>query len=284
MSVDDSRYARFRLVMTKAHGRRVARAVHETTRDHSDPLGAWRASSIGLDFRRALVDQYVRDHYGLTVQSGPFAGMRYVEEAAGSLHSPKILGSYEQELHPYIAELPRYRRFVNVGCGEGFYAVGARLLAPSVEVFAFDIDPAAREKCRALAAANGVADGLHIAAECPPPRLADLAAPSTLVLLDIEGAEVELLRGLAPGAVAAADLLVETHTVGRRSTLGAVLEALASSHDMAIVEQAPRDWSRFPDIAALGQLDRFLAQWEGRGPEPWVVARSRAASPRPAEG
>lgn len=275
MNSDERRYTRLALPMTMKHGRRVARAVHETTRDPSDPQGAWRASVLALDYRRQLVDDYVRDCCGLTVRAGPFAGMKYVEGAAGSLYSPKILGSYEQELHPYIRALPGYRRLVNVGCGEGYYAVGAKVMVPGIEVLAFDIDPDAIAKCRALAAANGVERGLHLEAQCTPDRLAGLAAPGTLVLLDVEGAEVDLLGGLPPERAAQCDFLVETHTVAAGVSLGAVVAALAGTHDITVVDQQPRDWKPYPELYPLGQIDRFLAQWEGRGPEPWVFAGAR---------
>jgi hypothetical protein len=37
----------------------------------------------------------------MTVRSGPFQGMRYPgAEAAGSALIPKLLGSYQRELHP----------------------------------------------------------------------------------------------------------------------------------------------------------------------------------------
>ena len=37
---------------------------------------------------------------GKWVLTGPFAGMRYETEAVHSMHVPKLLGTYERELHP----------------------------------------------------------------------------------------------------------------------------------------------------------------------------------------
>src|SRR3546814_3995983 len=114
MIFDERRYTKQKLPMTVSHCQRAIHSIRQATQDPSDPHGAWRAALLSVDFRRQIVDQHVRRCYGLTVQAGPFAGMKYVAGAAGSLYSPKILGSYEQELHPYIRTLPNYRRLVNV--------------------------------------------------------------------------------------------------------------------------------------------------------------------------
>ena len=282
MPTDDPRYTHRRLPMRRDEALEAGRRMHEATADPTNPQGAWSATLAGFRLRCGLVDRYLRECFGSTVQAGPFKGMQYGGRSAGSMYSPKILGSYEQELHPYIEALPRYRRFVNIGCAEGYYAVGARLVAPDVEVHAFDIDPEARRLCAELAAVNGVADGLRIGERCDPATLAELAGPGTLVMVDIEGAEVALFEALDPGRVAAdriayCDFLVETHsTLNLGLTLPAVLDALSGSHEVTIVDQQPRDWSGIPELLPLGQMDRFLAQWEGRGPEPWVFAKARS--------
>src|SRR3546814_12904901 len=124
MIVDERRYTKQKLPRTVSHCQRAIHSIRQATQDPTDPHGAWRAALLSVDFRRQIVDQHVRRCYGLTVQAGPFAGMKYVAGAAGSLYSPKILGSYAQALHTSIRTLPNYRRFLNVGCGAGYYAVG----------------------------------------------------------------------------------------------------------------------------------------------------------------
>ena len=60
-----------------------------------------------------------------TVQTGPFAGMKYVCQSTGAL-CPKLLGCYESELHPAIAKAisRQPKNIINVGCAEGYYAIG----------------------------------------------------------------------------------------------------------------------------------------------------------------
>src|SRR4051812_47368421 len=76
---------------------------------------------------RQLDATVLRAHRDM-VASGPFRGMRYTACAAGV--APKVLGTYERELHDWIVGLSSrgYECVVNVGCAEGYYAVGlARL-------------------------------------------------------------------------------------------------------------------------------------------------------------
>ena len=60
---------------------------------------------------------------------------------------PKLIGSYEEEVHPIIEEIirRRYSIVVNIGCAEGYYAVGFALRIPDAIVYAFDVDTTAQQ-------------------------------------------------------------------------------------------------------------------------------------------
>lgn len=102
----------------------------------------------------------------LRVLWGPFAGLRYVPESAGSALIPKLLGCYEQELRLVLEALIRGkpRHIVNIGCAEGYYAVGLAWRLPKAEVGAYNSDSRAREFCARLARLNGVEARVRITA------------------------------------------------------------------------------------------------------------------------
>ena len=58
---------------------------------------------------------------------------------------------------------------VNVGAGEGYYAVGLARRAAGAQVVAFEIDPLRRLWCRKMAGANGVGLRSSSAAAATPP-------------------------------------------------------------------------------------------------------------------
>src|SRR4051812_47184783 len=121
-------------------------------------LGRWRARMIANTF---IV------HHGATVVGGPFAGMAYIDHATEGALVPRLFGTYESELHPHFAAILAQGLdcVIDVGCAEGYYAVGLARIAPEVTVYAHDIDPRAQAECAALAARNGVADRVIVGGE-----------------------------------------------------------------------------------------------------------------------
>jgi hypothetical protein len=60
------------------------------------------------------------------VHYGPFQSMKYIEHANGNQLLPKILGSYEQPIQDWLwnAISKQYETIIDIGCAEGYYAVG----------------------------------------------------------------------------------------------------------------------------------------------------------------
>jgi hypothetical protein len=145
---------------------------------------------------------HVVSRTGNRVAAGPFAGLRYVTGASWMWSVPNLVGSYESELHAELELLlaARPRAVVDVGCAEGFYAVGMALRLPDATVYAYDIDARARQLCAEMAKINGVHYRLVIRGECTPAELDEVCGLDVLVILDCEGYEEDLLRpDLAPG-------------------------------------------------------------------------------------
>ncbi len=145
--------------------------------------------------------------------SGPFQGMQYIDEASGSVLLPKLLGTYESALIPWIVEAQNngYETFIDVGCAEGYYAVGLAKTCPQIQVFAYDLNPMARELCQKLAEANGVSDRIEIRQECTAEDINQNSRGKTLIICDIEGGELSLLDPAKCPALKRCDLIIEAH-------------------------------------------------------------------------
>lgn len=229
-------------------------------------LRAWRRERRLA--RRRRVAEAVASHHGMRVLAGPFTGMIYPGlEAAGSTLAPKLLGSYEEEVHPFVERLVerRYRSVVNPGCGEGYYAVGLALRIPGAIVHAFDTDARSQRLCREMAEANGVARRVQVAGECGVTELREVIEDASLVVCDIEGAEDELLRPDLLPALRGCDLLVELHAAkGRQSTRSAIHDRFVDTHIIEVVRYRGRSPERYPSIAFLSSGDRKVAVDERR--------------------
>ncbi len=208
--------------------------------------------------------------------------MRYLRAVSWGELAPKVLGSYEAELHEELETLVGrgHDRIVNVGSAEGYYAVGLALRLPAADVFAFDSDPYAQYLNRRLAARNGVRERLRVEGICTPSRLAEVVRGRTLLVVDCEGCELELLRpDLVPG-LAQADLVVELHDFLDPAISGKVLGRFTESHDAKVVDSVARDPGAYPALGSLPPAERHEAVDEHRpGPMQWAVLYARSQSP-----
>jgi hypothetical protein len=216
--------------------------------------------------------------YGHSVQAGPFAGMKYVHRATGSTATPKLVGSYECELHPWIEQLcsQKFDRIIDIGCAEGYYAVGMAWRDKNATVVGFDVDPLSRELCGEMATLNGVADRVSIAGKCTPESLSNAITGRTLIISDCEGFELDLLDPVTCPKLVSADMLVELHDVFRPGLTDTLRKRFQHTHTFELVCTQPRVPSQFKSISFLTETDQLIALEELRnGPQDWALITVR---------
>lgn len=212
------------------------------------------------------------------VYGGPFAGMRYAKRAAGSMLIPKILGCYEEELHPWISDLllKDYNAIINIGCAEGYYAIGFALKSTShARIYAYDTNPIARKLCRRLARLNGVEDRIMIRGTCEPEILAAVISYRTLIICDCEGYEATILDpALVPG-LSQCEMLVETHANSRDILRIRFLK----THTIDQVSSVYRDPDQYPLLNCLSvNKGRVIDECRGDVPQFWLLLRPRTTT------
>jgi hypothetical protein len=172
--------------------------------------------------------------YGLTVLRGPFQGMRYPRPSLASRDGiPILFATYEMELHPVIEEVAskKYDRIIDIGCAEGYYAVGFALRT-GTPVYAFDCEPRERFFLRQMARLNGVAGQVHARSWCNASTLNNLVARRRcLVMADCEGYEYQLFQGKTIAALADSDLIMELHELeSDADASGIMIERFRPTH------------------------------------------------------
>lgn len=204
--------------------------------------------------------------HGPFVLGGPFKGMRYLRQSAGSVLNPKLVGSYEAELHPALERViaANYSTLIDIGCAEGYYAVGLLLRMPGARCMAFDSDLDARRLCQELAELNGVADRLSLRETCDTTALKSALTAGTFVLSDCEGAELDLLNPAAIPTLARCDLLVELHDFLRPGLGLQLRNRFAATHEIHVMDQQDRQPGAYPQIRFLSPEDRRRAVHEFR--------------------
>ena len=71
-------------------------------------------------WRHQLISNTIMQLDGLVVQGGPFAGMRLPPNNIEGCHAPKLLGCYEEALHPHLEKFIArgFDAVLNIGCAE----------------------------------------------------------------------------------------------------------------------------------------------------------------------
>lgn len=220
------------------------------------------------------------------VASGPFHGMIYPSfESCGSQIAPKLIGSYEFELHGIIEQCiaSEYARIIDIGCAEGYYAVGFAIRAREANVIAADTSSTARELCAAMASLNGVADRVTIAETIDSRALISLVADQRcLVLSDCEGYEKELFTADTSRHLGRSDLLIECHDYKDASITPTIISAFGDSHAITKIYSQdeffrPHQYSD-ERTGGLPFAARRALMTEKRGPMIWLFCRSRSDS------
>lgn len=209
---------------------------------------------------------------GSRVLDGPFRGMRYVNTVTGHKTSiPKLLGCYEEELHPYLDRLLEQdaSEIVDIGSAEGYYAVGLALRRPTLEVIAYDGDPVARHLVRRMARLNGVS--VEVRGHCTPESLKGMR-DGALVVCDCEGFEKVLLDPASVPSLLTASIVVEVHDLFDPEISAVLRSRFRATHDISVVRTRDRRPEDYPSLAGFEADEARLAVSEFRpAPMEWFV-------------
>lgn len=174
------------------------------------------------------------------VLNGPFKGMKYPAlSSVGSSLFPKLLGSYERELHQvtegFFSE--NYSEIVDIGCAEGYYAIGLGLKLINAKVYAYDSDATARELCCQMAKVNNMKNRIIIKETCTAKELEDFKfTGKALIICDCEGYEKYLFNEQNVANLKNCDLLIEMHDFIDLNISGKMIDLFTDTHDLQIIK------------------------------------------------
>jgi len=223
--------------------------------------------------RREELSRQIGSLLGNTVRYGPFKGLRMLPQSWwGADTAAMLLGLYEQEVLNSLQSVPRtHRTFVELGAANGYYGVGTTASGAFDRAYCFERSLSGRRLIRENARLNGVTDKVHVlpTAGCDfiqliPPELRRVS----VLLVDIEGGEFELLDEAIFRQLAGCVILIELHEwfFADGEARLRKLEAAASPHfRVSRLTTASRDLSGFPELDLLNDDDRWLVCSEGRG-------------------
>jgi hypothetical protein len=209
------------------------------------------------------------------VLRGPFRGARIVMNRRESLR--KIFGLYEHELNGWLNEaLKRVTRVLDVGANDGYFCFGCaaafRRLGIKGTIIAFEPQAQHAQTLRESVAAQEQGDtpveivqklvGREIAEGMTTLDALDVADHEhTLIKIDVEGAEVDVIAGAQRWLGGTNLFVIEVH---RREYLETLTKMFAAHrHELRQIDQQP--------LPILGRETRDEANW-------WLVSAAVPAA------
>jgi hypothetical protein len=225
---------------------------------------------------------------GLDVVQGPFRGLRYPKGGACcSVWIPKIIGCYEAELHPVFEKIKGvdYRLIWDIGCAEGYYAIGLAMLYPQALVVGWDGSERALSGCREMAALNGVAGQVALRGFCSEVDMVDFDdCGRALIVCDCEGYEEDLISEATVSRLGRSDLIIEVHEQYRPGITDRLVKLLSQTHRVtlivAISDEEKVSTYNYPPLDRMGTLERRYATSERRYcAMKWLFAEAKDCNP-----
>jgi 23S rRNA U2552 (ribose-2'-O)-methylase RlmE/FtsJ len=246
----------------------IKNILYKTLLKITSPTWFW---SIYKPFAEVNADIYVKkvqaenDRSGLqffekyqylisdSVAEGPFKGLKY--PFFSSLHStlfPKLLGCYEFELHEVLSKVFKkaYHAVLDIGCAEGYYAVGFAKKFQDTLIYAADINPEARVKTKIMASANGVVkiDKFQILEEVTSGFLLSLdPSERHLIFSDCEGYESSLFSDEVIAHLSKSDFIVEMHDFISPGVSDLLKKRFEATHSIELIKSID-DTFRYREI------------------------------------
>ena len=200
------------------------------------------------------------------VASGPFRGMLYARHAADKSLLPRLLGTYECEVHGAVERLCESCPDVVAiaGSGEGYYAVGLARRLPDAEVIAYDGFRWARHLLRQMAARNRVADRVRIKGLVTPAELERVLQPAKrpVLVCDVDGFEFELVHPQHVPTLTRTAILMETHEHLVPGLFEEMRRRFSSTHRIERFQQRRRTLQDLPAHIPLPEQEALWAMDE----------------------
>lgn len=264
--------------------RKVSKLLKETRRgglrhglkkatDHIDFLiENWRPRPDPIYKRRVKLYEDLNARLNSTVAYGPFKGMVMVPEVSwgGPDRAPMLLGIYEQEVIEALEKAQAGSQvFIDLGAAEGYYAVGVLIAGWFEKAYCFEMNELGQEIIRRNAAANGVSNSLTVYGTANKGFYVNIPARDlhgAVMLVDIEGAEFDLLDSDALQALCSTTIIIEIHdwVADAASKLRHLIESARATHSITKIRTGARDPGLFDELKGHSDTDRWLLCSEDR--------------------
>jgi hypothetical protein len=232
-----------------------------------------KPSEVFKAYRNGWLDNSIRNRVSEDgVISGVFQHLRYPStQSFGSALWPKLIGVYESELSGVMKSIlkRRYKYSLDVGCAEGYYAVGLAVHGQVDQIMAYDISEKAQALCKEMAKENKVENKVTVLGDCGAEMLANFDfGQRSLIICDCEGYEKELFTIQNIYNLANCDILVEVHDFVDKEISHRLRQLFSMSHSVQCIKSISDSEKalkyKIPDIRESNYEIKYRLFREGR--------------------
>ena len=211
-----------------------------------------------------------------TIKYGPFKGIKIEKDKWwGNLDSAsQCLGLYELEILNYLKKYKfdknkKFDTFIDIGAADGYYAIGMLYSGLTSQSVCFEISPKGREVIQKNWENNGSKGKLKIYGKATPKKilnLSDTLFENTLILIDIEGNEFDLLDKDVLYKIKNCIIIIEIHNWINDFNLKyeKFLNMAYKNFDISVFKHAQRNINKFSFLRDFTDDNRYLAISERR--------------------
>jgi hypothetical protein len=130
-----------------------------------------------------------------------------------------------------------YSEIINIGCAEGYYAVGLAMRIKEAKVYAYDTDEDAITFCKQMAQLNNVFERVVTGPFCDKYTLQSIPVTTkAFIICDCEGCEKELFKEEIVPLLANYDLLIEIHDFIDIEISPVIEERFTNTHSIEVIQ------------------------------------------------
>ena len=190
----------------------------------------------------------------------------------------KLLGIYEQDILEFLNKTKgSYKFLVDIGAGDGYYAVGSVFAGVVERAYGFEINEKSRDTMIENAKINNVLDSVYIDSEATLAKINNIlnneGQNSGIFIVDIEGEEFKLLTNKFLEVCKNSTLIIEIH---EWDSLSNRYEEIIKNCDIFFnISYLYNRTKTIPDLPVINQINdnfRWLLCSEGRPQQmKWLV-------------
>lgn len=233
---------------------------------------AWSKETISERYQR--INDLIFHRFNGVIQNGPFTGMLVQKNSTWKYShvGQMILGVYESiVLEALFSDRFLDRNyFVDIGAADGYYPIGLTKSGRISQAFAFEISPESRKSIIENATRNGVIEKIDVQSLADYKTIKQLSEKidfkKSIFLIDIEGAEFELLSREMLSLIRDSVIIIEIHNwiEGFLEKYRYFLRNAAEYFSIEVIPYKSVDMKKLEAISDFPDDNRFILLSEGR--------------------